>query len=127
MGNTTKRMTNSTAYRIAMVIAVAAALLIVWFNGAVAEPGDSPGLMFFGVVAILIIGALVARFQPQGLAYVLFATAVAQMLVAVTAIIAWRQYVEILALNGFFILLWVGAAVLFRRAGRLGREVEPTP
>jgi hypothetical protein len=118
--------TRLAAYRIAVGIALAAALLLLWFNAAVAEPGDSPGPIFFGVVAILVIGAIIARFEPQGMAYALFATALAQMLVAVIAIIAWGQYVEILALNGFFILLWVGSALLFRRAARLGRDVEWT-
>ena len=121
MQNITKRTMNSTAYRIAGGIAVAAALLLVWFNAAVAEPGDSPGPLFFGVVATLIIGAFIARLEPKGMAYALFATALAQMLVAVMAMIAWGQYVEILVLNGFFILLWLGSALLFRRAERLGR------
>jgi len=47
MQNITKM--NSTAYRIAVGIAVVAALLLVWFNAAVAESDDSPGPMFFGV------------------------------------------------------------------------------
>ncbi len=126
MQSITKRTMNSISYRIAIGIAVAAALLLLCFYGAVAEKGDSPGPLFFASVATLILGALIARFEPQRMAYALFATAVAQMLFAVFAIVAWGQYVEILALNGFFILLWVGSALLFRRADRLGRKVEGT-
>jgi hypothetical protein len=48
----------------------------------------------------------------------LFATSLAQALVAVIAMIAWKQYFEILILNGFFIALFVGSALLFRRAAR---------
>ncbi len=53
----------------------------------------------------------------------LFATALAQALVAVIALIAglgspWSGPLEILVLNGFFVALFVGSAWLFRRAAR---------
>ena len=108
--------TRNIAYRIAVGVAVAAALLLVWMHGAVGTEDDSPGLMFFGVLVVGIIGAIIARFRPQDMARALFGTALAQALVAVIAMIAWKQYFEILVLNGFFIALWVGSALLFRRA-----------
>ncbi len=113
-----RTMTNS-AYRVAVGIAVAAALLILWMHGAVSTEEDSPGLLFFGVLAVGIIGAIIARFRPQGMARALFATALAQALVAVIAMIAWAQYVEISILSGFFIALWIGSALLFRKAARV--------
>jgi hypothetical protein len=116
----------TTVYRAALALALAAAFLLVWFNAAVGESGDSPGPMFFGVVAVLIIGALIARFRPRGMTYALSATALAQALVAVIAMIAWGQYLELSILNGFFIALWVASAILFRRATRHGLEVKPT-
>jgi len=107
-----------SAYRAAVGIAVAAALLLVWFNAAVGtEDDNSAGLMYLGVL-VVGIGAIIARFQPQGMARALFAAALAQALVAVIAMIAWAQYFEILILNGFFIALWVGSALLFRRAAQ---------
>lgn len=106
----------TTVYRAALALALAPAFLLVWFYGAVAEPGDSPGPMFLGPVAVLTIGALVARFRPRGMTYALSATALAQGLFAVIAMISWGQYLEISILNGFFITLWVGSAILFRRA-----------
>jgi len=118
--------TSLGAYRIALGIAAAAALLLLWFNLAVAESGDSPGPLFFGVVAALVIGTLIARFQSQRMAYALFATALAQTLAAAIAVIAWGQYAEILAFNAFFVLLWVGSALLFLRADRLGRTLQQT-
>ena len=89
---------------------------------AVATEDDSPGPIFFGVLAVGIIGAIIARFRPQGMARALFATALAQALVAVIAMIAWKQYFEILVLNGFFIALWIGSALLFRKAARANHE-----
>ena len=70
-----------------------------------------------------IVGAVIARFQPQGMARALVATALAQALVAVIVLILglglpWSPPVEILALNGFFVALFVGSAWLFRYAAR---------
>ena len=110
------------AYRVAVGIAVAAALLVVWMHGAVATEDDSPGPMFFAVLVVGIIGAIIARFRPQGMARALYATAIAQALVALIAMIAWKQYFEILILNGFFIALWIGSALLFRKATRVSPE-----
>jgi len=43
-------------------------------------------------------------------------------LVAVIAMIAWKQYLELSILNGFFIALWIGSALLFRKAARVSPE-----
>jgi len=84
-------------------------------------------LMYIGVLAVGIIGAIIARFRPHGMARALFATAFAQALVAVIVLIfglglPWSPPVEILALNEFFAALFVGSAILFRYAAR-----EQTP
>ena len=112
----------NSAYRVAVGIAVAAALLVVWMQGALATEDDSPGLLLFGVLVVGIVGAMIARFRPLGMARALFATALAQALVAVIAMIAWKQYFEISILNGFFIALWLGSALLFRKAARVNPE-----
>jgi hypothetical protein len=78
--------------------------------------------MYFGVLAVGIIGAIVARLRPHEMARALFATALAQASVAVIALIfglgSGNPPLEILALNGFFVGLFVGSALLFRNAGR---------
>jgi hypothetical protein len=118
---------HKTAYRSAVTVALAAALILVWLMGAVGiigVEGDRADLMYFGVLAVGIIGAIIARFQPHGMARALFATALAQALVAVIALIAGMQHAsyssvsEILGLNGFFVALFVGSAWLFRYAAR---------
>lgn len=118
------RMTSNKAYRAAVGVAVAAAFTLVWINLAVGIIGseDNPAnLMHGGVLAVGIIGAIIAHFQPHGMARALVATALAQMLVAVIALLAglgdpWSGPLEILALNGFFAAIFVGSAWLFRRA-----------
>lgn len=120
------RKTGDNAYRSAASVALSAAFILVWVNGAVGIIGsedNDANLMYYGVLAVGIIGALVARFQPRGMARALFATALAQALVAVIALVAglgypWSGPLEILVLNGFFVALFVGSAWLFRRAAR---------
>ena len=113
------RKGGTTAYRAATGIAMATALALVWMNLAVGLIGneDSPAnLMYGGVLAVGLIGAIIARFQPRGMARALFATALAQMLVGVITLIAGLGFT--LTLNGFFAALWVGSALLFRRGAR---------
>ena len=124
------RKAGNIAYRAAVGVALAAALILVWVTGAVGIIGtedDKANLMYVGVLAIGIIGAVIARFRPHGMARALIATALAQALVAVIVLILglglpWSPPVEILALNGFFVALFVGSALLFRYAAR-----EQTP
>jgi hypothetical protein len=80
--------------------------------------------MYGGVLAIGIIGAIIARFRPHGMARALFATGLAQASVAVTALIfglgsgSPPGVLGILTLNGFFVALFVGSALLFGYAAR---------
>jgi hypothetical protein len=123
-------MLNRNAYRFAVGVSLAAAFVLVWLSlgvGIIGADGDPANTMYFGVLAVGIVGAIVARFRPHGMARALFATALAQALVAVIALIAglglpWSPPLEILAVNGFFVALFVGSALLFRYAGR---EVAP--
>ena len=119
------RKAGHIAYRGAVGVAVAAALLLVWINlavGIIGNEGNPANLMYIGVLAVGIIGALIARFQPHGMARALFATALAQMLVAVITLAArlgtsgpvWPR--NVLIATGFFATLWLGSALLFQRA-----------
>jgi hypothetical protein len=120
------RKAGNIASRAAVGVALAAALLLVWINlavGIIGEPDELANAMYIGVLAVGIIGAVIARFRPHGMARALFATALAQAVVAVIALIFGLGSpvsgpLEILALNGFFVALFVGSALLFRYAAR---------
>lgn len=120
-----RRNSDKTAYRFAVGVALAAAFILIWVNGAVGIIGDESNdanMMYFGVLAVAIIGAIIARFQPKGMARALYAAALAQTAVAVIALIAglgstapiWPK--DILILTGFFVALWLLSAWLFRNA-----------
>lgn len=110
------RATGSMAYRAAVAVALGAAFLMTWANLAVGIIGseDNPlNLMFFGVLAVGIVGAFMARFQPRGMARALVAMGVAQVLVAAAALIGGHFTV---VLTGFFVAAWLMSAWLFRKA-----------
>jgi hypothetical protein len=117
-------ITGNTAYRFAVGIALVAALILVWLSlgvGIIGRDGDPANLMYFGVLAVGILGAFIARFRARGMARALFAMALAQTSVAVIALTAglghpWSGPLELSVLNGFFVALFVGSALLFRRA-----------
>jgi hypothetical protein len=132
-----------TAYRVATGIAVAGALVLLWMNAAVGIIGDGPvNLMYLGVLIVGFVGAFIARLQPRGMALALFATAVAQMLVPVIALVIWKAgwqdllidpnslnppfhpgIAPVFGLNAVFAMLWVVSAWVFRKAAP--RRPEP--
>ena len=124
------------AYRVAVGIACATGFVLVFINAAAGIIGDGPvNLMYLGVLAVGFVGALIARFEARGMALALFATAVAQMLVPVIALVIWKAgWLDLLmdpnsphppfhpgigpvfGLNAVFAMLWVVSALLFRHA-----------
>ena len=120
------RKTGEAAYRAAVGLALGSAVLLGWVNGAVGIIGsedNDANLMYGGVLVVGAIGAVIARFKPEGMARALFATALAQTLVAVIALVGrmgspYSGPLEIVTSNGFFVALFVGSAVLFSKAAR---------
>ena len=117
------RKTGQAAYRAALGLALGSALLLGWVNSAVGIIGsedNEANLMYGGVIAVGVIGAVVARFKPEGMARTLFATALAQTLVAMIALVGrmGSGTLEVVTINGFFVALFVGSAVLFTKAAR---------
>lgn len=120
-------------YRVAVGLAVAAALLIVWINGAVGIIGneDHPAnLMYFGVIITGIAGAAVAGLRPKGMAVAMFLTAFAQCMVPVIALMIWKPeitfgVVKVFMLNGVFVVMFAGSGLLFWSAARNNEESSP--
>jgi hypothetical protein len=120
-------MRTKTTYWAAVGLALAAACFLVILIGAVGvigAEGDRFDLTYFGVLAVGLLGAIIARLRPHGMARALFATALAQASVAVIALVVGKQHSpvssvpEIVLLNGFFVALFAGSGLLFRRAAR---------
>ena len=122
------RKGRAVAYRAAVGVALAAAFLLVWVNGAVGIIGNEENpanLMYFGVLAIGIIGAFIANLESRGMTWALSAVALAQMLVPVIALMIWPPQVTswgaagvggVFGMNAFFAMLFAVSALLFRRS-----------
>ena len=129
------RKTGDTAHRWAFGLALAAAFLLVWINGAVGVLGsedNDANLLYGGVLAVGGVGALLARFRPRGMARAMTATALAHASVALGALVGgWGGPAtgpfEVVALNGFFVALWAASAVLFQRVAEEQPHAEAGP
>lgn len=119
------RMEDNVVYRVAVGFALFTGLFLIWVNLAVGIIGseDNPvNQLYFGVIAVGIIGAFLARFKPQGMAYTMFSMAIAQVLIAAAVLVGGMYKTppstvfHIIGVNGFFFTLFVVAAILFRYA-----------
>jgi hypothetical protein len=128
------KMSGNAAYRLAAGIALLGGLLLTWMAlavGIIGAEDNSANLMYAGVLGVEITGALIARLRPHGMARALIATALAQALVALIAVIGSlgspdSGRLEVLALNGFFVALWVASALMFGKAATAG-DVDREP
>lgn len=122
-----RQTSGNRLYRYGIGVALAAAFILIWVNAAVGIIGNENNdvnMLYFGVVAIGVIGALLARFRAPGMARAMIAAAIAQALIALVAIVgdmgsagpAWPK--DVLVLTVFFVALWLVAARLFQLAAK---------
>lgn len=112
------RMTGNWAYRGAVVIALGTSFVITWANLAVGIVGNEENpvnLIFFGVVAIALLGSPLVGFKAARLRWVFYLTAAAQ---ALSALVALQAEPFVLVFCGVTTALWLTAATLFGRAAR---------
>lgn len=127
------RMGNNIVYRVAVGFALFTGLFLIWVNGAVGIIGSEDNTinaLYFCVIFIGIIGAFIARFKPKGMSLTMYGMAITQAIIAVIALfngmaeVPGSSVYEILAVNGFFITLFVVAAMLFRNAAQDHENTE---
>ena len=112
----------TTYYLLAIGAAVATVLFLVLAIGALGIIGDgvSDDRIYVAVLAVLVIGSVIARLRPHGMSLVLLAAAVTQALVTVIALVAGvpedASIVDILGINAMYAALFCLSAWLFRRA-----------
>ena len=118
------RLTGRAAYRTAFLLTVVSVLLLGWVTAAVGIIGseyNDLNLMYGGVIAVAVVGVILARFRSRGMSRALYATALAHVTVTAIAFapglnapFSWAF--ELVTINGFFVALFVGSAVLFSRS-----------
>jgi hypothetical protein len=115
-----------TMYRLAVALTIVTAFLLIWLSlgvGIIGADGDRANVMYFAVVAIGFIGALLGRFRPLGMSRALVGMALAQTVIATIAVVAklgypWSGPLELILLTGFFVVMFGGAAWLFHRSAQ---------
>ena len=113
------RMSRNRAYRAGFALAVATGFFICWSNlavGIVGNEDNAINLIFYGVLALGVIGALVARFEAAGMARVLTIVAVAQGATAILALV--EDGGRVFLILSLFVAMWLTSAELFRKAAR---------
>jgi hypothetical protein len=125
------RKGGSTAYRFGAGLAVLAAFLLIWINGAVGIIGneDNPAnLVFFGIIGIALAGSALARFEAKGMARAMLAAcALTAAVAAAVPVFAWGAderpgAIGLMMLIGGFALIWGLSSALFAKAERDGRS-----
>lgn len=105
------------SFRAGAALALGLAFLTSWANpaiGMIGNESNQANLIFLGVLAVGLAGAVRARFQPRGLAYAMVATAAAQLAVGLIAFVAALPLPQVH--NAILAGLWALAGVLIRRA-----------
>lgn len=120
------RMPGNKLYKYATILALSATFLLFWVNGAVGIIGsedNDANMLFFGVIAIGFIGAILSGFKPVGMSRAMFAAGCAQVAIGVTALAAgwgstanmWPK--DVIGATLFFSFFWFGSWALYHKAG----------
>jgi hypothetical protein len=111
------RQSRNTAYRVGAVIALVTAFLTIWVNLAVGMIGeDNPyNLLFGAVLLVALVGAVIGKFRPGGMAKAMFATAAAQLLVGAGGLSSDPRGA---VFSMMFAAPWLVAGILFRTGRR---------
>ncbi|WGM31897.1 hypothetical protein [Brevundimonas sp. NIBR11] len=109
------RLSRNWTYRVGFAVAVVTGFLTLWVNMAVGMIGgeqNPANLVFLGVLLVAVVGAIVGRFRPNGMALTMVGTAVAQAWAAFYAVTLGESR-DAVFIAGFCVL-WLAAAGLFR-------------
>lgn len=126
-------MSHTLAYRLGFGVAASAALLLLSMIAAVgvlAERGAAVDRIYFCVLGLGVIGALMVRFEARGMAYAMLMSAAAQVLVIPSALASGlhrgpeNSLAEVVAVNAVFAVAFVGAASLFFYAAAARRSAN---
>lgn len=121
------RTSDNGFHRAGAGVAIAACFLLVWVNGAVGFFGDEDNpanLVFFGVIAFVLLGSAAARFRPGGMAWVMLAAAIVQLAIGVGGYAlrvgspGFAGLYEAVLGTAMFATLWLLSAGLLRKAAR---------
>ena len=107
------------SYKAGVGVALVTGFALGWSNMVHVSDSDNPAnLLYFSVLAVGVVGAWLARLQPQGLASTMFAMAATLAVIAVLLPSgAPPEMARHMAIgHGVFVVLFAASGLLFRRA-----------
>ncbi|MEV7429099.1 hypothetical protein AB0N29_05715 [Nocardioides sp. NPDC092400] len=115
-------MTPRTAHRLGLLVAAGAAVVLVLAAGAVGIVGDGGRVdrVYVAVPAVLVLGSVAARLRPRGMVLALGATALTQVVVTSTVLLAdlhaGASATDLVVVTAGFAALFAASAGLFALA-----------
>ena len=112
------RVTRNSYYMLGAGLAAGTAFLITWSNlavGIVGNENNPVNLIFFGIVAIAVVGALASRLQPRGMARTMLVAGIAQAATVVLAL--FKEAPVVAVILGVFTVMWLLSSLCFFQAG----------
>ena len=113
------RRMGAWSYKAGVAVALAAGFALGWSNMVhVADSGNPANLVYYSVLALGVVGALLARLEARGLARTLFAMAAMLALIAVMLPSGASPYLarNMAIGHGVFVAMFIASGLLFRRA-----------
>ena len=113
------RVARTHAYVVAAGVAVVTGFLLTWINlavGIIGNENNPANQIFFGVLLVALLGAVLSRLDPLRLARAMEVTTVAQLAAAVVTYFLAQAHVWVL--TAVFAAMWLLSAQLFRKAAR---------
>lgn len=119
------RLSRNWTYRAGFAVTIITSFLTIWVNlavGMIGNEDNAANLVFTGVLTIAAIGAIAARFRPDGMARTMIVAAVAQGACAVYAVTLGNARDAVFI--SIFCVFWLAAATLFRIAAAPAAQVD---
>jgi hypothetical protein len=112
------RASSDWSYRLGAMIAVGTGFALLWGNLAVGYIGDGSSalnMVFLAIPPAALLASVLVQFRAASMAWIMGATAAAN---AITGAIGYPLDPHTGVITIIFTLLWLGAALLFRRSAR---------
>lgn len=129
------RYAPNITYRLAMGSVIGFTFLLVWINLAVGLIGSGPhigNLLYMGVIVVILVGTYLSDFKTIGMARAMFAVVISLGIVAgIQFFLGIQNYPgssveEIIAVNGFFMMLYAVSSLIFKYAALNESETKAT-
>ncbi|MBO6523034.1 MAG: hypothetical protein JJ971_04350 [Balneolaceae bacterium] len=125
----------SNTYKIATGLGLGSGLFLIWANlavGLIGSENNPENQMYFSVIVVGIIGAVLSRLKARGMMITLFSMAASMIVISIIAfsmgahLYPHSSVMEIIGVTCFFVVPFVLSGLLFRNAADLEIETGTT-